>query len=119
MTNPSYAAGPTGRPLLEQAVQAEPDNQEAWAYLAGRDFAQPEDVQAVLPGIVSHRLHPAAREHVHLVAESLELDRVGREHDHGDGRARAQAQGRTGVHGVRHGRCSEGRRACAPCAPKR
>jgi MoxR-like ATPase len=28
----------------------------AWAWLAGRDHALPEDIQAVLPGIASHRL---------------------------------------------------------------
>ncbi len=33
---------------------------QAWAYLAGRDFVQPEDVQTVLPAVVGHRLHPAS-----------------------------------------------------------
>ena len=28
----------------------------AWAWLAGRDHVQPEDVQAVLPGVAGHRL---------------------------------------------------------------
>ena len=28
----------------------------AWALLAGRDFVLPEDVQAVLPHVVGHRL---------------------------------------------------------------
>jgi MoxR-like ATPase len=32
---------------------------QAWAYLAGRDFVQPEDVQAVLPSLTPHRLFPA------------------------------------------------------------
>jgi MoxR-like ATPase len=32
---------------------------QAWAYLAGREFVQPEDVQAVLPALVPHRLFPA------------------------------------------------------------
>ena len=32
---------------------------QAWAYLEGRDFVQPEDVQAVLPALVPHRLFPA------------------------------------------------------------
>ena len=32
---------------------------QAWAYLAGRNFVQPEDVQAVLPALVPHRLYPA------------------------------------------------------------
>lgn len=34
----------------------------AWAWLAGRDHVLPEDVQAVLPGVASHRLHPAGTE---------------------------------------------------------
>lgn len=52
--NASFSAGlsPRGGLALKHAAQA-------WAYLAGRDFVQPEDVQAVLPGIVSHRLRPA------------------------------------------------------------
>ncbi len=33
---------------------------QAWAYLVGRDFVQPEDIQAVLPALVPHRLFPAA-----------------------------------------------------------
>jgi MoxR-like ATPase len=32
---------------------------QAWAWLAGRDFVQPEDVQAVLPALTPHRLFPA------------------------------------------------------------
>jgi len=34
----------------------------AWALLAGRDAVLPEDVQAVLPGVVGHRLAPVAEE---------------------------------------------------------
>lgn len=33
---------------------------QAWALIEGRDFAIPEDVQAVFPGVASHRLHPAS-----------------------------------------------------------
>ncbi len=33
---------------------------QAWAFLEGRNFAQPEDVQAVLPALVAHRLFPSA-----------------------------------------------------------
>ncbi|MDP2430822.1 MAG: MoxR family ATPase [Pseudomonadota bacterium] len=32
---------------------------QAWAYLQGRAFVQPEDVRAVLPALVPHRLFPA------------------------------------------------------------
>jgi MoxR-like ATPase len=31
----------------------------AWALIEGRDHALPEDVQAVLPGVAIHRLHPS------------------------------------------------------------
>ena len=31
---------------------------KAWAMLNDRDFVVPEDVQAVLPSVVRHRLHP-------------------------------------------------------------
>ncbi|MDR3395561.1 MAG: MoxR family ATPase [Parasulfuritortus sp.] len=52
--NASFMEGlsPRGGLALKHAAQA-------WAYLAGRDFAQPEDLQVVLPGVVSHRLRPA------------------------------------------------------------
>ncbi len=30
----------------------------AWALIEGRDKVLPEDVQAVLPGVAGHRLHP-------------------------------------------------------------
>jgi MoxR-like ATPase len=31
----------------------------AWALIEGRDKVIPEDVQAVLPGVATHRLRPA------------------------------------------------------------
>lgn len=33
---------------------------QAWARMEGRDYAIPEDVQAVLPSVVGHRLQPAS-----------------------------------------------------------
>ncbi|NWG88051.1 MAG: MoxR family ATPase [Hydrogenophilaceae bacterium] len=33
---------------------------QGWAYLDGRDFVQPEDIQTVLAAVVGHRLHPAS-----------------------------------------------------------
>lgn len=33
---------------------------QGWAYLDGRDFVQPEDIQTVLGPVVGHRLHPAS-----------------------------------------------------------
>jgi MoxR-like ATPase len=44
---------PRGGLALKHAAQA-------WAYLDGRQFVEPEDVQAILPAVASHRLHPAA-----------------------------------------------------------
>ena len=45
---------------------------QAWALMAGREFAIPEDVQAVLPGVVGHRLHPASgSENSARLAEAL------------------------------------------------
>ena len=32
---------------------------QAWALMEGRNFVVPEDVQAILPGVASHRLQPA------------------------------------------------------------
>jgi len=47
----SMALSPRGGLALMRAAQA-------WALLAGRDYAIPEDVQAVLPAVAGHRLHP-------------------------------------------------------------
>lgn len=41
-----------GRALLRGA--------QAWAFLEGRDMVLPEDVQAVLPAVTTHRLRPSA-----------------------------------------------------------
>ena len=51
--SPSYATGLSPRAGLA-LVQAA----RAWALLAGRNHALPEDVQAVLPAVVGHRLRP-------------------------------------------------------------
>lgn len=54
-TSSRYAAGlsPRAGLALKQCAQA-------WAMMQGRDFAVPEDVQAVLSGVVGHRLQSAA-----------------------------------------------------------
>lgn len=46
---------------------------QAWALLDGRDMALPEDVQAVAPAVVSHRLQPTDHDSpdTHLIAEQL------------------------------------------------
>ncbi len=48
---PEFAQGlsPRAGLALQRAAQA-------WALLDGRDFVQPEDVQAILPAVVDHRL---------------------------------------------------------------
>ena len=49
-----YVAGLSPRAALALVHAA-----RAWAYIVGRDKVIPEDVQAVLPGVAAHRLHPA------------------------------------------------------------
>ncbi len=57
--SPEFAAGLSPRAALALVHSA-----RAWALLEGRDKVIPEDVQAVLPGVATHRLrsvHEAAR----------------------------------------------------------
>jgi len=51
---PDYVAGLSPRAALALLHAA-----RAWAYIEGRDKVIPEDVQAVLPGVATHRLRPA------------------------------------------------------------
>jgi len=51
---PDYVAGLSPRASLALLHAA-----RAWAYVEGRDKVIPEDVQAVLPGVATHRLRPA------------------------------------------------------------
>ena len=50
--SPRYVNGlsPRAGLALKQCAQA-------WALMEGRDYAMPEDIQAVLPGVAGHRLH--------------------------------------------------------------
>jgi MoxR-like ATPase len=52
--SPLYQTGlsPRAGLALRRAAQA-------WALMEGREFAVPEDMQAVLPAVTGHRLHPA------------------------------------------------------------
>jgi len=52
--SPEYAAG-----LSPRAALALVHSSRAWAFIEGRDKVIPEDVQAVLPGVATHRLRPA------------------------------------------------------------
>jgi len=51
--SPDYVSGLSPRAALALLACA-----RAWALIEGRDRVIPEDVQAVLPGVAGHRLHP-------------------------------------------------------------
>ncbi len=51
--SPDYVSGLSPRAALSLLACA-----RAWALIEGRDRVIPEDVQAVLPGVAGHRLHP-------------------------------------------------------------
>jgi MoxR-like ATPase len=61
--SPHFAAGLSPRAALALLHAA-----RAWALIEGRDKVIPEDVQAVLPGVAGHRLHPA-----HDAAQRIDL----------------------------------------------
>ncbi|MCF8179260.1 MAG: MoxR family ATPase [Sulfuritalea sp.] len=68
-TSPNWQAGLSPRACLALLAVA-----RAWALLDGRDHVLPEDVQSVLPGVVSHRLRPlddTARTDADTVATAL------------------------------------------------
>ena len=68
-TAPRWQAGLSPRACLALLAVA-----RAWAMLDGRDHVMPEDVQAVLPGIIAHRLRPVddvARNDPEAVAAAL------------------------------------------------
>jgi len=52
--SPNFVAGLSPRAALALVHSA-----RAWAMLEGRDKVIPEDVQAILPGVATHRLRPA------------------------------------------------------------
>jgi MoxR-like ATPase len=52
--SPDYTSG-----LSPRAALALLHGARAWALIEGRDKVLPEDVQAILPGVAGHRLHPA------------------------------------------------------------
>lgn len=54
-SQPQFAWGLSPRASLALLAAA-----RAWAFLAGRDYVIPEDIQAVLPAVVSHRLREQA-----------------------------------------------------------
>lgn len=54
-SQPQFAWGLSPRASLALLAAA-----KAWAFLAGRDYVIPEDLQAVLPAVVGHRLREVA-----------------------------------------------------------
>jgi MoxR-like ATPase len=52
--SPEFVTGLSPRAALSLAACA-----RAWALIEGRNHVLPEDVQAILPGVATHRLHPA------------------------------------------------------------
>ena len=56
--SPAFDAGLSPRAGLALLRAA-----KAWALMDGRDFVQPEDVQAILPSVVGHRLHVSGETH--------------------------------------------------------
>ncbi|MCK9389217.1 MAG: AAA family ATPase [Sulfuritalea sp.] len=68
-TTPRWQAGLSPRACLALLAVA-----RAWALLDGRDHVLPEDVQAVLPGVIAHRLRPTddtARTDVEAITAAL------------------------------------------------
>jgi MoxR-like ATPase len=68
-TAPRWQAGLSPRACLALLAVA-----RAWALLDGRDHVLPEDVQAVLPGVIAHRLRPiddTVRTDVEAIAAAL------------------------------------------------
>lgn len=53
--SPHFAMGLSPRASLALLHSA-----QAWAFIDGRDTVIPEDLQAILPAVVTHRLHPSA-----------------------------------------------------------
>ncbi len=66
--SPDYVAGLSPRAALALVHAA-----RAWALLEGRDRVIPEDVQAIVPGVATHRLRPAheAARRVDVAAQLL------------------------------------------------
>jgi MoxR-like ATPase len=60
----SYGLSPRGALALLQAAKA-------WALVHGREHVIPEDVQAVLPAVVDHRLADAAQQSAHGVSKQI------------------------------------------------
>ena len=68
---PDFATGLSPRAALALLHSA-----RAWALIEGRDKVIPEDVQAVLPGVAGHRLHPAYDATQRLDLEAMLLSAV-------------------------------------------
>jgi MoxR-like ATPase len=65
-SSPQWQSGLSPRAALALVAAA-----RAWALVEGRDFASPEDVQAVLPGVAVHRLHPSGEAAARMSAADI------------------------------------------------
>jgi len=65
-SSPQWQAGLSPRAALALLAAA-----RAWALLEGRDHVLPEDVQAVLPGVAIHRLHPSGEATARMSATDI------------------------------------------------
>lgn len=65
-SNSQYA-----QPLSPRATRALLAASKAWAFIEGRDYVLPEDVQAVLPAVCEHRLQDSNHGHAQGLSEQL------------------------------------------------
>ncbi|CAG0988299.1 hypothetical protein RHDC4_02335 [Rhodocyclaceae bacterium] len=65
-TSPLWQAGLSPRAALALVASA-----RAWALIEGRDYVLPEDVQAILPGVAIHRLHPSGESTLRMSAADV------------------------------------------------
>ncbi|MDK9726179.1 MAG: MoxR family ATPase [Sterolibacteriaceae bacterium MAG5] len=65
-TSPLWQAGLSPRAALALVAAA-----RAWALIEGRDYVLPEDVQAILPGVAIHRLHPSGEASLRMSAADV------------------------------------------------
>ena len=65
-TSPLWQAGLSPRAALALVASS-----RAWALIEGRDYVLPEDVQAILPGVAIHRLHPSGEASLRMSAADV------------------------------------------------
>ena len=58
-------------PLSPRATRSLLAASKSWAYIEGREYALPEDVQAILPAVCEHRLRGSSQSHAQSLSEQL------------------------------------------------